>query len=86
MPQEQHPITVRYNDGSSRPAVRTGNNAAWHCSCGRAVPLVGYSDELESQHAYSVIRCPDCSSEYRVVAPGFKKVPTYVQQISRPVA
>lgn len=81
MPQEQHVIEVRFRDGTVDPCVRTGNNAAWHCCCDRDLPLVGYSDQLESENDYSAVECPDCARRYRVVAPGLKKVPLHVQEI-----
>ena len=81
--QAQHGITVHFLDGSQRPCVRTGNNAAWHCVCGRATALIGYSDAVVSTDPNSLIICPEggCDRRYRVVAPGLKKVPTPVQEV-----
>ena len=79
--QAQHEIPLRFADGAEGMAVRTGNNAAWLCVCPRHLPLIGYSDAVTSERAYSVIRCPDCRRKYRVVAPGLKNVPTHVQEI-----
>ncbi len=79
--QTQHDIPLRFADGAEGVAVRTGNNAAWLCVCPRKQPLVGYSDAVTSGRAYSVVQCPHCGRQYRVVAPGFKKVPTHVQEI-----
>lgn len=61
--------------------VRTGNNAAWLCQCERQLPLVGYSDDLNTQLGFSRVGCPDCGRVYRVVAPGLKQVPTEVREI-----
>lgn len=80
--QEQHEIKVHFLDGRSEVCSRTGNNAAWLCMCGRRVPLLGYSDELDSPKTYSGVVCPDCSQTYRVVAPGLKQVPTHVQELT----
>ena len=80
--QAQHDIPLRFADGAEGVAVRTGNNAAWLCVCPRKWPLLGYSDAVTSEHAYSIVRCPDCGRKYRVVALGLKEVPTHVQEIS----
>ncbi len=79
--QEQQDVQVHFLDGTQDECARTGNNAAWHCRCGRHHPLVGYSDELNSPRDYSRIICPNCKRVYRVVAPGLKQVPTHVQEI-----
>ena len=86
MPQSQFEIPLHFADGSSDIAVRTGNNAAWQCHCGRASPLIGFSDTPDSQHASSDVLCPSCGASYRVVAPGIKQVPTEVRQIPRTAA
>lgn len=79
--QAQHEIPLRSADGIARIAVRTGNNAAWLCSCGRDRPLLGYSDSSDSPRVASVIFCPECDRRYRVVAPGLKQVPTHVEEL-----
>lgn len=82
-PQAQHEIIVHFLDGSEEIAVRTGNNAAWRCQCGREPPLIGYSDALNSVHQYSLVVCPNenCARVFRVVAQGLKQAPTHVQEI-----
>ncbi len=82
-PQAQHEIKVRFLDGTEQTGVRTGNNAAWHCQCGRPLPLIGYSDRIDSSNQNSLIVCPKsrCGKRFRVVAPGLKKVPTFVQEV-----
>ncbi len=82
--QKQHEIKVIYADKKQAACVRTGNNAAWPCKCGRKIPLVGYSDKIDSQREYSMVECPDCKSIYRVVGPGLKRVPTHVQELPPP--
>ena len=79
--QEQHDIAVQFIDGTQAESVRTGNNAAWACKCGRKKPLIGYSDEIDSPRDYSKVECPSCGRLYRVVALGLKQVPTHVQEI-----
>jgi hypothetical protein len=79
--QAQHEIPLRFTDGVEGVAVRTGNNAAWLCVCQRKWPLLGYSDAVSSENAYSVVHCPDCARKYRVVAPAVKGVPTHVLEI-----
>jgi hypothetical protein len=83
MSQQQHTIPLQRADGTVGEATRTGNNAAWLCSCGRSLPLLGYSDALDAPQAYSAVVCPDCQRAYQVAAPGLKQVPTYVQEIER---
>jgi len=81
-PQAQHNIQVHFLDGTTAPAVRTGNNAAWHCQCERTLPLVGYSDSTPpSSVPHSRVECPDCDKAYQVVAPTLKGVPTLVQEV-----
>lgn len=82
-PQTQHEIKVRFLDGTERKGVRTGNNAAWHCQCGRQLPLIGYSDRLDPADRDSLVICPEpsCGKRFRVVAPGLKKVPSQVQEV-----
>jgi hypothetical protein len=80
--QAQHDIPLRFADGAEGVAVRTGNNAAWLCLCAPNLPLVGYSDAATSESTHSVVRCPQCGREKRVAAPGLKKVPTHVQEVS----
>ncbi len=82
--QKQHEIKVIYADKKQAACVRTGNNAAWPCRCERKIPLVGYSDKIDSQREYSMVKCPDFPRIYRVVAPGFRMVPTHVQEVSPP--
>ena len=79
--QAQEEIPLRFADGSEGVAVRTGNNAAWLCVCSRKWPLIGYSDAVRSERAYSIVRCPECARKYRVVASDFKKVPTHVLEL-----
>ena len=62
MAQEQRRVLLRLDDGTTGQAAATGNNAAWMCPCGRALPLVGRSDP---SRAGEVI-CPDCGRKYAV--------------------
>ena len=80
--QKQHQIPLRFLDGREGRATRTGNNAAWLCACGSDVPLVGYSDEVDSGRAYSLVSCNGCGRTYRVAAPGLKQVPTEVREVA----
>jgi hypothetical protein len=82
-PQIQHEIIVRFLDRTERKCVRTGNNAAWHCQCGRPLPLIGYSDGIDSANQNSLVICPEpsCGKRFRVVAPGLMQVPTHVQEV-----
>jgi hypothetical protein len=80
--QKQQDILVNFLDNTKGKCTRTGNNAAWLCQCGRQQPLIGYSDQLNSTRNYSRVICPDCKRIFRVVAPGFRRVPTHVQEIS----
>ena len=82
-PQTQHETKVQFLDRTERTGVRTGNNAAWQCQCGRLLPLIGYSDGIDSANHNSLVVCPEpgCGKRFRVVAPGLKKVPTHVQEV-----
>lgn len=83
--QKQHQIPLRFFDGREGRAARTGNNAAWLCACGSDIPLVGYSDAVDSERASSIVACTDCARTYRVVAPGLKQVPTEVREVGQPL-
>jgi hypothetical protein len=81
--QRQHDILVHFLDDTIDNCTRTGNNAAWLCRCGSQRPLVGYSDELNSLRDSSRVICTntDCKRVFRVVASGFRRSPTHVQEI-----
>lgn len=79
--QKQHDIWAHFLDNTKVKCTRTGNNASWLCKCGHPQPLIGYSDELNSTRDHSRVICPHCKHVFRVVAPGFRKVPTRVQEI-----
>ncbi len=81
MGQKQIEIPLQFIDGMTSRAVRTGNNAAWICSCERSEPLIGYSDTADGWPSSDVV-CPSCGRTYRVVAPAPKKVPTHIEEIS----
>jgi plasmid stabilization system protein ParE len=66
MSQEQRVIPLILNN-HHRQAVATGNNAAWHCECGRALPLVGRTGALAGPSEAVIVECPDCSRQYFVV-------------------
>ena len=80
--QKQHQIPLRFLDGREGHATRTGNNAAWLCSCGSNTPLVGYSDAIDAGRESSLVACNDCGRTYRVSAPGLKQVPTEVREVA----
>jgi hypothetical protein len=66
MPQEQRiiPLILSSHHGQ---AVATGNNAAWHCECGRALPLLGRTGALATPSETMIVECQDCSRRYFVV-------------------
>jgi DNA-directed RNA polymerase subunit RPC12/RpoP len=66
MPQEQRIIPLILSN-HHRQAVATGNNAAWHCECGRALPLIGRTGALATPSEAMIIECQDCSRRYFVV-------------------
>lgn len=68
MGQSQDEIPLLLADGSRGSAVRTGNNAAWLCTCDRKLPLLGYSDLAGSTSSASIVACPNCGRQFRVVS------------------
>ena len=56
------PIPLRFTDSSITEANAIGNNAAWMCPCGYALPLIA------SLVIAREVACPKCDSKYRVVA------------------
>jgi hypothetical protein len=67
MPQHQHVVRLILLDGNQDVAAATGNNAAWHCKCGRSRPLIGRSSGKTDPSEGFRIDCPDCSRSYFVV-------------------
>ena len=59
----QEEIVLHMLDGSTLPAVRTGNNASWNCPCDRLIPLIA---ALVFGGRGSVT-CPDCDKHYQVI-------------------
>jgi hypothetical protein len=57
-------------NAQGREAVATGNNAAWLCICGRALPLLGHSGSIKGVSEGTRIDCPDCHRGYFVVPEG----------------
>ena len=80
-PQEQILTTLTFLDGTTADAIRTGNNAAWLCPCGRKLPLVGYSDAEKSNFRSSHVACPKCGRTYKVLAPSLRGTATAVKEI-----
>lgn len=66
MPQQQHLVLLILRDGKQRQAAATGNNAAWFCECGRALPLVGRSGARAGVSEGTRVDCPDCPRHYFV--------------------
>src|SRR5258708_5696256 len=67
MSQHQHVVPLILRGAPARQAVATGNNAAWHCECGRTLPLVGRSGDKSGVSEGFWVDCPDCSRRYCVV-------------------
>ena len=57
-------IPVHYKDGTHGKARAEGNNAAWQCACGEALPLIGRCYFQFGHNCHTV--CPSCAREYRV--------------------
>jgi hypothetical protein len=70
MPQKQNTILVNFGNGLKGKSVATGNNAAWRCICGSAEILIGRTGQLNSVSVKSLVVCPVCPREYRVVPEG----------------
>jgi hypothetical protein len=89
MPQVQFSVLLRSLDGKERRAVATGNNAAWLCTCGRQLPLIGVGAEVKGIPEAFQVHCPDCPRVYFVVADSIAKtkvVEVRELEVARPVA
>ena len=75
MPQKQLSVNLIFRDGRKQPAVATGNNAAWICSCGRNLPLLGRSGSLKGASESTQVQCPDCRRHYFVAPKGKDRGP-----------
>jgi len=54
-------IPLNALDGKAGTARAEGNNAAWMCACGDALPLLGRS--FPPKHAPNTV-CPKCGRRY----------------------
>lgn len=64
-------VPVTFKNGSKAKARAEGNNAAWMCACGAALPLIGrcyfqFGDTCRT-------KCPDCDRVYRVAGDAKKR-------------
>ena len=71
MSQEQKIVPLKRKSGESSQAVATGNNAAWMCQCGRALPLIGRSGSVKGVSENTKVECPACKRLYFVVPDGY---------------
>lgn len=65
-------VPLAFRDGTTTEATAEGNNAAWHCQCGRALPLLGRCYFQYGHTPYT--QCPDCHRTYRVCENDEKRV------------
>ncbi|SIT20810.1 hypothetical protein SAMN05421686_1241 [Thalassolituus maritimus] len=70
MTQEQRLIPLVLSNGALNSAVATGNNASWHCSCERILPLIGKSGQIKGPSENTSVECPDCKIRYFVEPDG----------------
>jgi hypothetical protein len=73
MSQEQKIVPLILKTGETNKAAATGNNAAWLCSCGRALPLIGRSGSVKGVSDNTRVECPSCKRSYFVVPDGYDK-------------
>ena len=71
MSQEQKLVSLLLKSGKAAQAIATGNNAAWLCPCGRALPLVGRSGAVKGVSENTKVKCPTCERSYFVVPDGY---------------
>jgi hypothetical protein len=64
-------IPVAFADGTMGTARAEGNNAAWHCSCGETLPLLGRCYFQFGHDCHTV--CPSCNRVYRISKDSSKK-------------
>lgn len=70
MTQEQRLISLVLSNGALNSAVATGNNASWHCSCERILPLIGKSGQIKGPSENTSVECSDCKIRYFVEPDG----------------
>lgn len=71
-------VPVIFADGTKDTARAEGNNAAWHCKCGQAMPLVGRCYFQFGHDCHTV--CPDCNRQYRVQKDAQKRAKAVVEE------
>jgi DNA-directed RNA polymerase subunit RPC12/RpoP len=70
MSQEQKTVPLILKAGETKQAAATGNNAAWMCPCGRALPLIGRSGLMKGTSENMSVKCPSCKRRYFVMPDG----------------
>ncbi len=70
MGQQQKIVPLILKTGETKQAAATGNNAAWLCQCGRALPLIGCSGSVKGVSDSTRVECPSCERSYFVVPDG----------------
>jgi hypothetical protein len=70
-------IDVRLSDSSVIKANAIGNNAAWNCPCGYALPL------LASLRIAPEVSCPTCRRRYRLLRDNENRAGSVQQVASR---
>jgi len=73
MSQEQKLVPLTLKTVATNQAVATGNNAAWICPCGRALPLIGRSGFVKGASENTSVECPSCERRYFVVPDGYNQ-------------
>lgn len=58
--QKQTDVKVEMLDGETLVGTKTGNNAAWLCSCKYEKPLIG------STLYKNPVECPGCLKKYKL--------------------
>jgi hypothetical protein len=73
MPQLQLAVPLIFQNELMGEAIATGNNAAWLCPCGWALPLIGRSGATAGPTAGTEVNCPSpvCGRRYFVEPNGY---------------
>ncbi|MEC4089966.1 hypothetical protein [Pseudoalteromonas rubra] len=70
MSQQQRKVPLLFKEKPEKVAIATGNNAAWLCHCGRALPLLGKAGQLKGPSENTKVTCEECSASYFVEPDG----------------
>ncbi len=82
MAQSLYEVNLKLKSGKIQKANAVGNNAAWLCTCGNTLPLIGRSIFPDKITIDSQVLC-NCNKSYYVVSKTFQGKVAIIVEIDR---